>query len=69
MQADRKVYYVQSKDRTYRKNLSEYKLYANLDFSKKLNDKVNVETMIGYTHYTKTKLHGVNWGVKFSYLF
>ncbi|AZI14275.1 autotransporter domain-containing protein [Avibacterium paragallinarum] len=69
VQADRKVYYVQSKDRTYRKNLSEYKLYANLDFSKKLNDKVNVETMIGYTHYTKTKLHGVNWGVKFSYLF
>ncbi|CDG00309.1 Hypothetical protein AJF4211_000430 [Avibacterium paragallinarum JF4211] len=40
-----------------------------MDFSKKLNDKVNVETMIGYTHYTKTKLHGVNWGVKFSYLF
>lgn len=69
LQPELKSYYVQLKDQTYKKKLHDYKLYINLDLKKKLSDNVNLETMLGYVHYSKTKLHGINWGVKINYLF
>ncbi|WP_082985060.1 autotransporter outer membrane beta-barrel domain-containing protein [Gallibacterium genomosp. 3] len=47
----------------------EYKLSSKLSIEKTLSKQSHIGALLGYNHYTKTKFHGLNWGINYRFEF